>query len=114
MDCEALSPNARKIFDKIKEHYPPDPWNNPQWTEDGTVYANGWCDLRRGEVRSRLIERYERLIGHATVAWAKVVKAENKEIRESVFDFKLSQKWIELAVLLHELDFQIETLDLTG
>lgn len=109
VDCETLSPNARKIFDKIKEHY-----LNPQWTEDGTVFDNGWQDLRKGEVRGRLIERCEHQIGAVIVMLAKGTKEKGEKITESVFDFRLSRRWIELAVLLYELDFQIETVDLVG
>ena len=30
----------------------------------------------------------------------------------NVFHFQMSKKWVGLAVLLYELDFQIETMDL--
>ena len=110
MDCEKLSPNALKIFEKIKTYYPPDPWKNLQWKEEGLVYDNGWHDLRKGDDRGKLIGRWEHTIGSTIVMFASQNK--NKKLTRSVFHFKMSKRWIEIAVLLKELDFQIETLDL--
>lgn len=111
MDCEKLSPNALKIFEKIKKYYPPNPWNK-QWTEEGMVYDNGWHDLRKGGDRGKLIRRWEHTIGSTIVMFASQCSNRNDKLTRAVFSFKLSKKWIELAVLLKELDFQIETLDL--
>ena len=110
--CEKLSPNALKIFESIKTHYPPDPWKCPQWSAEGLVFDNGWYDLRKGEDRGKLISRYEHQIGSTIVVFARNNKDKKRKLTRSIFHFKLSKRWIELAVLLHELDFQIETLDL--
>lgn len=112
MDCQELSPNARKIFERIKEYYPLDPWGKQQWSEEGTVTDNGVFDLKKAEDRSKLISRYESLIGSTIVMFAKSESDTGNKITRKVFHFKMSKKWIELAVLLHELDFQIETMDL--
>lgn len=112
MDCEKLSPNALKIFEQIKTHYPPDPWGKLQWTPEGTVYDNGWHDLRKSEDRNKLIKKYEHLIGHLIVLSARN-KMERKEVlNKSVFNLRASKRWIKIAELLYDLNFQIETLDL--
>ena len=112
MDCKELSPNALNIFKQIKKYYPPDPWNEPRWTEEGKVFDNGWYDLRTGGDRGKLIGHYEYQIGATVVIFAEGVKKRNEELTESVLNLSLSKKWIELTILLKELDFQIETLDL--
>ena len=112
MDCEKFSPNAREIFNEITKYYPPNPWNQPQWTEDGKVFDNGWHDLRKEFDRTWLITWYERLIGSTIVTLAGDRKNKGGKLTRDVFSIKLSKRWIELAVLLKELDFQIETLDL--
>lgn len=112
MDCDQLSPNARKIFENIKAYYPPDPWGDPRWEEAGRVYGNGWKDLRKKEDRDTLVNWYKFLIGSIIITSAIENKIRRKKLDRSVFHFKMSKNWIELAVLLEELDFQIETLDL--
>ena len=111
MDCEKLSPNALKIFEKIKKYYPNDPWDNLRWSQEGLVFFHGWHDLRKSENRHQLIKEYELQVGSMIVMFAKIARERNQDLTPSVFRFKMSRKWIELAVLLHELDFQIETLD---
>lgn len=112
MDCEKLSLNALKIFEQVKTHYPPDPWNKQQWAKDGTVYDNGWHDLRKAEDRDRLIKKYEHIIGHVIVLSARSKMERGEVLNRSVFDFRASKRWIEVAGLLYDLDFQIETMDL--
>lgn len=114
MDCKQLSLSARMIFEKITEYYPNDPWNNMQWSSVGSVNDNGWYDLRKSKDRSKLIERYQHMIGYTIVMFAKGARDKGQNITPSVFHWSLSKRWIELAVLLLELDFQIETLDLVG
>lgn len=111
MDCPKLSPNARKIFEKITTFYPPDPWHQPQWIAEGKVFDNGWYDLRKAKDRDELIRWYERLIGHFIVESARVARDKKKKLTHSVFSLRVSKRWIELVVLFYELDFQIETLD---
>ena len=122
MDCEKLSPNAKKIFDKIKDYFPPDPWQNPRWTEDGKVNDNGWHDLKKSEDRDRLINRYRNYIGSSIVLSIRA----DLDHRGGSIDYDKIQKVVEgcyislntrsrficLVVLLEELDFQIETMDL--
>lgn len=112
MDCEKLSPNAIKIFEQIKTFFSPDPWKNPQWSEDGEVYDNGWHDLRKAEDRDKLIKKYEHIIGHVIVLSARNKMERGEVFTKSVFNFRASKRWIEIAGLLYDLDFQIETLDL--
>lgn len=112
MDCEQLTPNARRIFEQIKAYYQPDPWKNPQWTEDCTVYDNGWHDLRKKADREKLVKWYEGLIGSTVVSSARNAKDKHQRLTRSMFNLKMCRKWIELATLLYELDFQIETLDM--
>ena len=111
MDCEKLSADALNIFEQIKVYYPPNPWNKPRWTKNGKVNDNVWRDLRKKEDRAKLIAWYENLIGRAIVSRAGTLRNRREKLTRSVFNFKLCKKWIELATLLHELDFQIETLD---
>lgn len=112
MDCEKLSPNALKIFEKIKAYYPVDSWKNQQWTGVGTVYDNGWHDLKKAEDRDKLIKKYEHIIGHVIVLSARNKMERGEVLTKSVFDFRGSKRWIEIAGLLYDLDFQIETMDL--
>lgn len=112
MDCEKLSPNALKIFEKIKVCYPPDPWKAPQWTEYGTVYDNGWHDLRKSEDRNKLMERYTSAIGRIILMTARISRDQSKELRGCDINLKMCERWIDLVILLEELDFQIETMDL--
>lgn len=112
MDCKKLSPNALEIFEKIKAYYPLDPWNKLQWYQEGKVYDNGWHDLRKAEDRDKLIKKYEHIIGHVIVLSARNKMERGEVFTKSVFNFRASKRWIEIAGLLYDLDFQIETLDL--
>lgn len=111
MDCQELTPNARRIFGQITAYYPPDPWKNPRWTDNGRVNNNGWHDLRNKNDREKLVKWYEHLIGSTVVSSARNAKDKHQELTHSVLNLQMSRRWIELAILLHELDFQIETLD---
>ena len=114
MDCEKLSPDALKIFEEIKTYYPLNPWATPQWKEEGLVYDNGWHDLRKAEDRDRLIKKFEHIVGHVIIISARSRKDRNQKLTKSVFNFRAEKRWIEVAVLLYELDFQIETMDLVN
>ena len=111
MDCVELTPNARKIFGEITAYYQPDPWKNPRCTDNGRVSDNGWHDLRNKADRDKLIRFYEHLIGSTVVSSARNARDKHLELTDSVLNLQMSKRWIELAILLHELDFQIETLD---
>lgn len=113
MDCEKLSPNALKIFEKIKACYPPDSWDNPQWTEDGKVFDNGWHDLRKSEIRNKLIHRHEHFVGHHIFSAFKLAKEKQQELTGCwALNIQTFKRWLEIIDLLYELDFQIETYDL--
>lgn len=112
MDCEKLSPNAQKIFEKIKNLYPPDPWQNPQWKEEGLVYDNGWQDLRKSAIRRSLIDSYNHIIGLSITQTAHSFRKANKEMRSCDINLKIYEAWIDKVIVLEELDFQIETMDL--
>ena len=111
MDCEKLSPKALKIFKQIKTYFPLDPWSKPQWVKEGGLYNNGRYDLRKKNDRQRLIKWHEGLIGSTIVLFARSARDSGNKLTRSVFHFKGCKKWIELTILLYELDFQIETLD---
>lgn len=112
MDCEKLTPNAQKIFEQIKEHYTPDSWNIQQWTEDGHIYDNGWKDLKKQEVRYKLMNFYENVIGSSVITSAEAEQRRAGKYGKKVFNFKMSKRWIDIVILLRALDFQIETMDL--
>lgn len=111
-EVKDLTPNSLEIFEKIKEHYPPDPWKNPQWTAEGKVYDNGWRDLRVKKDRAFLINWYEHLLGSTIVTFTQGKVRKGKKLTKSDFNIKMFRKWIELVVWLRDLDFQIETMDL--
>lgn len=114
-DCEQLSSNARRIFEKMKEHYPPNPWGESCWKEDGLVqdYSNTiWYDLRKSRDRQTLIDKYISDIGRRIVLTARSFRKEKKKLRACDINLKACERWIDLVMLLGDLDFQIETMDL--
>ena len=114
MDCEKLSPNALKIFKRLRPFYPPDSWQKPQWKEEGIVLDNGIYDLRKQADRKRLEENKLQMVGYSMRLQAKqimdkessLVDLEHRHIPKSV------QVYLEILLILDELDFQIETMDL--
>lgn len=121
MDCERLSLKAQKIFKQIILYYPPDPWNNLRWTDEGKVWSNGWHDLRKGKDRNYLIEHQKQFIGYQIQIEASSYKQKHKCVPRGelgwMVDFtrhhfpQSTQYSVELLLLLLDLDFQIETLD---
>lgn len=113
-DCEELSPNARKLFDQIKAYFPLDPWLKPQSTEDGKVFENIWYDLRKSSDRDLLAGKKRNLLG----VLVELSAIEYKKQYGSLLGFAnrhlnpLIAYIAELLLLLTDLDFQIETLDL--
>lgn len=114
MDCEKFSLEAQQIFQKIITHYSVNPWGTPQWTEDGSVFDNGWHDLKRKDHRDKLLKWYECLVGTTVVSFARRAEKEGRNFSDEFINLKMLQVWIDLALLIEELDFQIETLDLCG
>ncbi|MBX4190120.1 hypothetical protein KW791_02395 [Candidatus Parcubacteria bacterium] len=111
MDCEKLTPNALKIFEKIKSLYPPDPWGHGQWEEEGRIYDNGWHDLRKEQDREKLIKWYAHMIGSSVITFAEAQQMKTGKFTKKSFHFKMSKEWILKALILRELDYQIETQD---
>lgn len=115
-DCEELSPNARKIFEKLKVFYPPDSWKNPQFTEEGKVHESGssWYDLRKSKDRNKLMEEKKNFLGYVVELNAISHYEENGSL-EGFFEKQYSRLMtnaLGILMLLNDLDFQIETLDL--
>ena len=109
-----LSPNALRIFKKTKKYYPPDPWGNPRWIVDGRVYINGWLDLCKSEDRKSLMEAKKSLLGHVVELEASSYRNKNgslKGFNRQCFP-RIIQDVAELLLLLNDLDFQIETMDI--
>ncbi len=113
-NCERLSDNARKIFDKIKPFYPPNPWKKPQWNEDGLVFDNGWLDLRKSSDRDCLQNQKESSIGFSVKIAALVYRDKHKSLEGFSQEHysKSIENSVALLLLLEDLDFQIETMDL--
>lgn len=109
---EELSENSLKIFEKIKAYYPPDHWGRPQWKPEGIVFDNGWRDLRQKEVRDERLKWYENLIGGTVITFAEAEVRDTGKFTRAAFHFDMAKKWIELALLIRELDFQIMTMDI--
>ena len=116
VNCEKLSSNAQLIFEKIKPHFPPDPWNKPRWTEEGIVYSNGFFDLRKHNDRDKLMEKQKSFIGYCIGLNGSSYKKEHNGSLDGFLNNLMSdsliQKTTELLLLLQDLDFQIETLDI--
>lgn len=119
IDCEQLSPNARKIFEKIILYFGKkglDPWGKPVWKPEGIIHELGSppYDLRTSADRQKLIDWYQRMIGHSVYLDADSYRKNHRSLQG--FNrrrySRLIQHWAELLVLLHDLGFQIETLDL--
>ncbi len=113
-DCNVMSPNARKIFEKLKPFYPPDPWQRPMWDEEGRVKDNGSFDLRKSSDRSRLIERSRSTLGSfvETVAGAYETRVGSFDGLEHHHFGLMIKHEVERLKILNDLDFQIETGDL--
>ena len=114
MDCEKFSPKAQEIFNKLKEHYPPDPWEQPNWKEEGLVYANGWLDLRKAADRKKLMEKQKSFIGYLAELAADAYRRKHGSLDgfNCVAYGQGARKTAEQLLLLNDLDFQVETMDL--
>jgi hypothetical protein len=117
IDCEQLSPNAQKIFEKLKPYYPPDPWDKPQWFPEGIVHEIGSprYDLRKSADRQKLIDWVLHMLGvivetDASI-YAKKRHGSLKGFTRTHFS-RMLQHEAEFLLILRDLDFQIETMDL--
>ena len=115
MDRETLSPKAREIFGKLKSYFPPDPWKNPHWKEEGLVHDNRWFDLRKKADRELLEEQKKSFIGYTVMLAASRYRKRN---RGSLSGFdrerysRMTQHEAEILLLLQDLSFKIETMDI--
>ncbi len=115
-DRETLSKKAREIFEKIKVHFPPDPWGKPQWSEEGIVISNGTFDLRKSADREALMNREQHQIGYIVVT-IDAPKARNETDRTVTTELSrrtynlMIMSHVNLFLLLSDLDFQIATMD---
>jgi hypothetical protein len=114
-DCEELSPNARKIFDKIKLYFPLDDKGKSQYTEAGLIFTGSWSDLCKSTARNERIQWEKQMIGHVVEKHA----IEYRRTHGSLAGFttqhysRVTQHHVELLLLYEDLNFQIETGDLT-
>ena len=108
-----FSEKARKIFETIKAFFPPDPFGEAQYADEGRVYDNGWYDLRTKKDRARLMEKIENLIGYLVQRAATEFREKKGSLRgfTSRHFTPHMQKEVQLLLLLSDLDFQIETMD---
>lgn len=116
IDCPALSSKAQEIFAKLEPFFPPNPWGKPQWFAEGKISDDGWYDLRLATDRRRLEEKLKGLIGHFVELKAESYRKKHACLTgftNEHFDPGM-QKQAEVLLLLKDLDFQIETLDLCG
>ena len=113
-DCEQLSSNAQKIFEKLKPFFPPDPWKRPQLVSEGRVYDNGWFDLRRSADRKKLEEQKKSLLGYLVHMEALMYREKNRSLEGFTKEHfpEIIKTHVEILLLLSDLDFQIETADL--
>ena len=114
MDCEKLSTKALGIFKKLQPFYPQDSWSNPQWKEEGIILDNGPYDLRKKVDRQRLEQRQKQMVGYVMVLCAKKIM-EDESTLIGLTDHRIprsTQRHLEILLILEELDFQIETMDL--
>ena len=113
-DCQVLSPKAREIFERLKPFFPPDPWKQPRWNEDGTVEDNGRYDLRQSADRQKLLEKMRSALAMFVETVAGVYKTNNGSLDGFEVDHfgLMIRNGVELLFVLRDLDFQIETGDL--
>ncbi len=113
-DVETLSPKAAAIFAKLKLFYPVGAFNMIQWEEVGRVHNNGWYDLRLHAERERLEKNRLSMIGYLVRAEASMfVKTHGSLDDFTRHHFTTHMKELaEQLLILDELSFQIETLDI--
>jgi hypothetical protein len=113
-DCKRLSPAAREIFKKLEPFFPPDPWKKPLWVKSGRVYSNGWHDLKLAADRKKLLESNKSFMGYCIQGKASSFRDKHGSL-EGFADEPISKMVAHnalLQLLLEDLDFQIETMDL--
>lgn len=114
INCEVLSPNAQAIFKKLEPYFPLGPWKDAYWLEEGKVRDNGWFDLRLAADRNRLMEQKKSFLGYLVEGAASSFRNKTGSMEGFANEpfSPLTQAHAEILLLLNDLDFQIETLDL--
>ena len=113
-DCKKFSPKAQEIFNKLEQHFPPDPWKNSQWNGKGTLRDNGIYDLRKSADRMRLESDNKAFVGY-WVALEAIRHIKEQGTLDAFTQVEVAgafKKSVEILVILNELDFQIETMDI--
>ena len=114
-DCEEFSKEAGVIFKRLEPFFPPDPWKNPQWMEEGIVIDNGKFDLRLSADRQKLIQKIESTLGYFVQNAASAYRARRSPRSLEGFETEHFGEMIknkaELLLIIEDLDFQIETYD---
>ena len=113
-DCKQLSPAASEIFKKLRAYFQSDPWKKPHWRKSGKVYSNEWYDLRKSADRNRLMNCTKSFVGFLIENKASSYKKTHGSLKgfETESLGKVVCQQSELLVLLADLDFQIETMDI--
>lgn len=112
---QPLSPKAQAIFDKLQPFFPPDSFGNVCWEREGVVIQNAKrLDLRDKDVRRSLENHYQQIVGSTVSLQAKAFRKKKGSLAEFAFERYPTMiiDWLEILLILDELDFQIETLDL--
>ena len=119
MDAETppLSEKSRIIFKKLEPLFQPGPFPGQiNWQEEGVVVDQTvFYDLRKREDRERLERSYSQLIGHTVFTLkAKPYAEKNGSLEgfEHEHHSPMIVRWLQILLIVDELDFQIETMDL--
>ena len=117
-DCEKLSAKAQEIFNKLEPFYPPILFKDGpsiRWKPEGLVHDNTWHDLRKSADRQKLIETRLRGLGNWVFLEARIYRDDHKGSLagfEHAHFTKVIAHAAEHYLILMELDFQIETMDI--
>ena len=113
IDCPELSQKARAIFEKLKPHFPPDPWGSPKWFEDGRVFRDlgeRVFDLRKSADGEKITNDLFHTLGYMLTIAVGVFKDHHGK-SANLEGFRLTPMLLnklELYDLLTELEYQIE------
>ncbi len=117
-DCVTLSANAAKIFAELEPFFPPDSWKRPSWQAEGLVRDAASArlyDLRKAADRQHIQESYRGTIASLLETVASSSSLSFEEMMATPLGklpFASTAKGLlQKLVILHRLDFQIETMD---
>ena|SRR3989344_3734812 len=109
-----IKSEGEKIFNSLRPYFPPDPWGKARWKKDGRVYDNGEFDLLKSEDRDKIQYLKRLLIGHELEMMYRRYREKNYLPLESISNMPLTpllKDTLEIAHILAELDYEIETGD---